>query len=135
MTRHKVVFVGAGPGDPELITLKAKRMIETADVIVYSGSLLNPKLLEYANNNAELVDAAKIDREKIFEFLKDETKRGKFAIRLHDGDPALFSAIREQIDKLEKGIKTLTSTFNFTTHSSMNLETSVLQSLRYSIKV
>ncbi|MBE43802.1 MAG: precorrin-4 C(11)-methyltransferase [Thaumarchaeota archaeon] len=102
MTRHKVVFVGAGPGDPELITLKAKRMIETADVIVYSGSLLNPKLLEYANNNAELVDAAKIDREKIFEFLKDETKRGKFAIRLHDGDPALFSAIREQIDKLEK---------------------------------
>ena len=66
MTRHKVVFVGAGPGDPELITLKAKRMIETADVIVYSGSLLNPKLLEYANNNAELVDAAKIDREKIF---------------------------------------------------------------------
>lgn len=102
MTRHKVVFVGAGPGDPELITLKAKRMIETADVIVYSGSLLNPKLLEYAKKNAELIDAAKIDREKIFGILRDETKKGKFTIRLHDGDPALFSAIREQIDKLEE---------------------------------
>jgi len=102
VTRHKVVFVGAGPGDPELITLKAKRMIETADVIVYSGSLLNPKLLEYAKKNAELIDAAKIDREKIFGILRDETKKGKFAIRLHDGDPGLFSAIREQIDKLEE---------------------------------
>lgn len=102
MTKHRVVFVGAGPGDPELITLKAKRMIETADVIVYSGSLLNPKLLEYAKKEAELIDAAKIDREKIFEILRDETKKGKFAIRLHDGDPALFSAIREQIDKLEE---------------------------------
>ncbi|HLE35140.1 MAG TPA: SAM-dependent methyltransferase, partial [Nitrososphaerales archaeon] len=48
MNKHKVCFVGAGPGDPELITLKAKRMIETADTIIYSGSLLNPKLLKYA---------------------------------------------------------------------------------------
>jgi precorrin-4/cobalt-precorrin-4 C11-methyltransferase len=100
--KHKVVFVGAGPGDPELITLKAKRMIETADTIVYSGSLLNPKLLEYAKKDAKLYDAAGIDREKISEILRDETKKGRFAIRLHDGDPALYSAIREQIDRLEK---------------------------------
>lgn len=106
MSKHKVCFVGAGPGDPELITLKAKMMIETADVIVYSGSLLNPKLLDYAKKGAKLIDAAKTDREKIFEILRDAAKKGKFAIRLHDGDPALFSAIREQIDKLEqKGIK------------------------------
>lgn len=101
MSKHRVCFVGAGPGDPELITLKAKRMIETADTIVYSGSLLNPKLLQYAKKDAKLYDAAGIDREKIFEILRDETKKGRFAIRLHDGDPALFSAIREQIDKLE----------------------------------
>lgn len=106
MTRHSVCFVGAGPGDPELITLKAKKMIETADTIIYSGSLLNPKLLKYAKKNAELHDAAKIDRETIFETLRDSAKKGKFAIRLHDGDPALFSAIKEQIDKLEQeGIK------------------------------
>ncbi|MFQ5940512.1 MAG: precorrin-4 C(11)-methyltransferase [Nitrososphaerales archaeon] len=102
MTRHKVVFVGAGPGDPELITLKAKRMIELADVVVYSGSLLNPSLLEYTKKGAELINAAKIDREKIFKILRDEAKKGKFPIRLHDGDPSLFSAIREQIDKLEE---------------------------------
>ena len=102
MNKHKVCFVGAGPGDPELITLKAKRMIETADTIIYSGSLLNPKLLKYAKKGVTLYDAAKIDREKIFETLRDSAKKGKFAIRLHDGDPALFSAIREQIDKLEQ---------------------------------
>jgi len=102
VTKPKVCFVGAGPGDPELITLKAKRMIETADTIVYSGSLLNPKLLGYAKKGTELHDAAKIDREKIFEILRDAAKRGRFAIRLHDGDPAIFSAIREQIDRLEQ---------------------------------
>jgi len=106
VNKHKVCFVGAGPGDPELITLKAKRMIETADTIIYSGSLLNPKLLQYAKKSVTLYDAAKIDREKIFEILRDAAKKGKFAIRLHDGDPSLFSAIKEQIDKLEQeGIK------------------------------
>ena len=106
MNKNNVCFVGAGPGDPELITLKAKKMIETADTIIYSGSLLNPKLLKYAKKGVELYDAAKIYREKIFEILRDAARKGKFAIRLHDGDPALFSAIREQIDKLEEeGIK------------------------------
>lgn len=102
MVKPRVCFVGAGPGDPELITLKAKRMIEEADTIVYSGSLLNPKLLEYAKKKAKLHDAANIDREKIYEILRDEARKGRFAIRLHDGDPALYSAIREQIDKLEE---------------------------------
>ena len=102
MNNCKVFFVGAGPGDPELITLKAKKLIETAEIIVYSGSLLNPKLLDYNKKSVELIDAAKIDREKIFEILRNNAKRGKLTMRLHDGDPALFSAIREQIDKLEE---------------------------------
>lgn len=101
-----VYFVGSGPGDPELITLKAKKLVEEADVIIYSGSLLNPKILQYARKDAELHDAAVIDREKIYEILRDSAKRNKLAIRFHDGDPALFSTIREQIDKLESdGIK------------------------------
>jgi len=99
---NTIYFVGSGPGDPELITLKAKNLMENADVIVYSGSLLNPKLLEYAKKNAVLHDAALIDRNKIYEILRDSTKQGKLAIRFHDGDPALFSTIREQIDKLVK---------------------------------
>lgn len=96
-----VYFVGSGPGDPELITLRAKKLVEEADTIIYSGSLLNPRILQYAKKGAQLYDAAIIDREKIYQILHDSANEGKIAIRFHDGDPALFSAIREQIDKLE----------------------------------
>ena len=96
-----VYFVGSGPGDPELITLRAKKLVEEADTILYSGSLLNPRILQYAKKGAQLYDAAIIDREKIYQILHDSANEGKIAIRFHDGDPALFSAIREQIDKLE----------------------------------
>ncbi|MFL6337977.1 MAG: precorrin-4 C(11)-methyltransferase [Nitrososphaeraceae archaeon] len=99
---NTVYFVGSGPGDPDLITIKAKKLVEQADVIVYSGSLLNPKILEYAKKDAQLYDAALLDREKIYRILRDSTTEGKLAIRFHDGDPGLFSTIREQIDKLEK---------------------------------
>ena len=99
---NTVYFIGSGPGDPELITIKAKKLIEQADIIVYSGSLLNPKILEYTKKDAQLYDAALLDREKIYSILRDSTKQGKLAIRFHDGDPGLFSTIREQIDKLEK---------------------------------
>jgi precorrin-4/cobalt-precorrin-4 C11-methyltransferase len=99
---NTVYFVGSGPGDPELITIKAKKLIEQADIIVYSGSLLNPKILEYTKKDAQLYDAALLDREKIYNILRDSTKQGKLAIRFHDGDPGLFSTIKEQIDKLEK---------------------------------
>ena len=101
-----VYFVGSGPGDPELITLKAKKLVEEADTIVYSGSLLNPRILQYAKKGVQLYDAAIIDREKIYQILYDSAREAKIVIRFHDGDPALFSAIREQIDKLEaNGIK------------------------------
>ena len=101
-----VYFVGSGPGDPELITLRAKKLVEEADIIIYSGSLLNPTILQYARKSAQLYDAAIIDREKIYHILRDSAREGKIAIRFHDGDPALFSTIREQIDKLESdGIK------------------------------
>jgi precorrin-4/cobalt-precorrin-4 C11-methyltransferase len=96
-----VYFVGSGPGDPELITLRAKKLVEEADTIIYSGSLLNPRILQYAKKGAQLYDAAIIDREKIYQILHDSANEGKIAIRFHDGDPALFSTIREQIDKLE----------------------------------
>ena len=100
--KNTVYFVGSGPGDPELITIKAKNLLENADVIIYSGSLLNPELLRYAKRDAQLYDAAKLDRLEIYEILKDSTRNGKLAIRFHDGDPAIFSTIREQIDRLEK---------------------------------
>ena len=100
--KNTVYFVGSGPGDPELITIKAKNLVENADVIIYSGSLLNPELLRYAKKGAQLFDAAKLSRVEIYEILKEATKSDKLAIRFHDGDPGLFSTIREQIDKLEQ---------------------------------
>src|SRR5919201_135292 len=84
------------------MTIKAKKLIEEADTIVYSGSLLNPKILEFAKKDGQFYDAALLDREKIYHILRDSTKEGKLAIRFHYGDPGLFSTIREQIDKLEK---------------------------------
>ncbi len=100
--KNTVYFVGSGPGDPELITIKAKKLLEIADVIISSGSLLNPEILGWAKDEASLYDAAKLDRDEIYEILRDSTKNGKLAIRFHDGDPGIFSTIREQIDKLEK---------------------------------
>ena len=103
MTQENTVyFVGSGPGDPELMTIKAKRLLENADIVIYSGSLLNPEILNFAKKGASLYDAAKLDRNEIYEILRDSAKNGKLAIRFHDGDPAIFSTIREQIDKLEK---------------------------------
>src|ERR671910_2006039 len=98
---NTVYFVGCGPGDPELITLKAMNLMQNADVIVYSGSLVNPRILDYAKKDAILIDASLIDRQEIGLILSDSTKKGKLSIRLHDGDPGIFSTIREQIDKLE----------------------------------
>lgn len=96
-----VYFVGCGPGDPELITLKARNLMQNADVIVYSGSLINPRILEYAKKDAVLYDASLIDRKEIGRILSDSAKNGKLSVRLHDGDPGIFSTIREQIDRLE----------------------------------
>ncbi|MEX0911027.1 MAG: SAM-dependent methyltransferase, partial [Nitrosopumilaceae archaeon] len=66
---HKVYFVGSGPGDPDLLTIKAKKLIQKADTLVYSGSLLNPKILKFCKK-AELHDASKLVREEIFNILK-----------------------------------------------------------------
>jgi precorrin-4/cobalt-precorrin-4 C11-methyltransferase len=96
-----VFFAGSGPGDPELITVKAKNLLSKADTIVYSGSLLNPKLLQCAKKNASLHDASLIDREKIYEILRDASWAGQLVMRLHDGDPNIYGATKEQVDKLQ----------------------------------
>jgi len=96
-----VYFAGSGPGDPDLITVKAKNLLAKADTIVYSGYLLNPKLLQCAKKNASLYDASLIDREKIYEILRDASWAGQLVMRLHDGDPNIYGATKEQVDKLQ----------------------------------
>lgn len=102
-----VFFVGCGPGDPELITVKAKKLIQKADVVVYSGSLIPEPILKLCKKG-KLFDAAKLVREEIFDLLYKNAKKDKLVVRLHDGDPSIYGAIKEQIDNLEKnGIKSV----------------------------
>src|SRR4030066_891086 len=98
----KVIFIGAGPGDPELITLKGKKFLEKSDVIIYAGSLLNPEILKYAKPSAELYDSAKMHREEVFKIMVEAVRDGKLVARVHDGDPSFYGAIQEQMDFLKK---------------------------------
>jgi precorrin-4/cobalt-precorrin-4 C11-methyltransferase len=101
----KVYFVGCGPGDPDLITIKAKKIIQKADVVVYSGSLIPTQILSFCKK-AKLHDASKLVREEIFEILRDNAIKNKVVVRLHDGDPSIYGAIKEQTDNLQtKGIE------------------------------
>ena len=94
-TSHPVVFLGAGPGDPELLTLKGRRLLDTADLVVYAGSLVNPALLE--GIRAACHDSAALDLEAIMTLLADGYRRGLRTVRLHTGDPAMYGAICEQM--------------------------------------
>jgi len=96
----KVYFVGAGPGDPDLITVKGKRLLEEADLIVYAGSLVNPQLLE--GRKAELVDSNGQSLEAAYAKIMDALRSGKKVVRLHSGDPSLYGAILEQMKPLEE---------------------------------
>ena len=95
----EVFFVGCGPGDPDLITVKARKLIQKADVIVYSGSLIPPSILKLCKKG-KLYDAAGLVREEIFDILYKNAKKDKLVVRLHDGDPSIYGAIKEQIDNL-----------------------------------
>jgi precorrin-4/cobalt-precorrin-4 C11-methyltransferase len=102
---HPVYFIGAGPGDPELLTIKGRKKIEEADVVIYAG-LVNPLILKFAKN-AKLYNSSKMNLEEIISVIVREIKKGKKVVRLHDGDPTIYGAIGEQISALEnKGIKT-----------------------------
>src|SRR5208337_888931 len=93
-----VYFVGAGPGDPDLITVKGKRLLDGADVVVYAGSLVNPALVE--GLKAIVHDSAHMNLDEIIEIMKSAHEHGKKVVRLHTGDTAFYSAITEQIERL-----------------------------------
>jgi len=105
MKLGKVYFVGAGPGDPELITVKGKKIIEQADVIVYAGSLVNPLVLADRKPASIVYNSAHMTLEEIILVMEQAVKKGSVVARVHTGDPSIFGAIREQIECLrERGI-------------------------------
>lgn len=97
----KVVFIGGGPGDPELLTLKAFNTIKKADVIIYAGSLVNRDVLDCAKDGAEIHNSASMNLDEILEVMERETEKGGLVARVHTGDPAIYGAIGEQIDGLK----------------------------------
>lgn len=97
-----VYFVGAGCGAADLITVRGMRLMEKADVIIYAGSLVNPELLEYAKKECEIYNSAKMTLEDVIEVIEKAEKRGAVTVRLHTGEPSIYGAVREQMDKLEK---------------------------------
>ncbi len=100
--RHPVIFLGAGPGDPELITVKGQKALAEADVVLYAGSLVSPAVLGWARPAAELIDTAPLNLEQIVAGLIKAHRAGRRALRVHSGDTALFSAIQEQLEILER---------------------------------
>ena len=101
-----VYFIGAGPGDPDLITVKGLKILEQSDVIIYAGSLVNPKLLESAKREAQIYNSAFMSLEEVMAVMEEAHRKGQQVARVHTGDPSIYGAIREQIDILEqKGIK------------------------------
>jgi precorrin-4/cobalt-precorrin-4 C11-methyltransferase len=100
VTKEKatVYFVGAGPGDPDLITVKGRNLLDAADVVIYAGSLVNPALLD--GLKATIHDSAHMNLDEIIDVMKEAVERGLMVVRLHTGDTAFYSAISEQIERL-----------------------------------
>lgn len=97
----QVSFVGAGPGDPELITVKGQRLLGEADVIIYAGSLVNPALLSLAKQGAVIYNSASMTLDQVIEVMEKAVVRGEKIVRLHTGDPSIYGAIQEQMDSLD----------------------------------
>lgn len=98
----KVYFIGGGPGDPELLTLKAKRLIEEADVIIYADSLVHPSIVGFARPGAEVHGSKTMALPEIMELTLDSVRQGKTVARIQSGDPSIYGAMLEQMQILER---------------------------------
>jgi len=101
-SKNSIIFAGAGPGDPELITVKAQRALKAADMVIYAGSLVPEVVLKWAKPNTELINSASLHLKEIVAAMAKGYNEGKRVLRLHSGDPSLYGAIFEQIAELQK---------------------------------
>ncbi|MBR5723603.1 MAG: precorrin-4 C(11)-methyltransferase [Oscillospiraceae bacterium] len=95
-----VYFVGAGCGAPDLITVRGQRLLSEADVIIYAGSLVNPALLAYAKPDCQIYNSAEMTLDAVIAVTEQAEANRQMTVRLHTGDPCLYGAIREQMDRL-----------------------------------
>lgn len=99
---EKVYFIGAGPGDPDLITVKGRNLVEIADIIIYAGSLVNPKIIACHKKGAAIHNSASMTLEEVVDVIKRGFSEGKLVARVHTGDPSIYGAIREQMVLLDE---------------------------------
>jgi len=97
-----VYFIGAGPGDAELITVKGRDTLTKADVVIYAGSLVSKEHMNYCKAGCEIHNSASMTLEQVIEVMDKAEKENKMVVRLHTGDPAIYGAIKEQMDELDK---------------------------------
>lgn len=97
----KLYFIGAGPGDPKLITIKGKEVIEKADIVIYAGSLVSEEILRYAINAKEIYNSATLNLEEIGDVFRKAKERNFDVARIHSGDPSIYGAINEQMRLLD----------------------------------
>lgn len=97
-----VHFVGAGSGAVDLITVRGKKLLEKADVIIYAGSLVNPELLDYAREDCTILNSATMTLDEVIDAMKKADEENKDIVRLHTGEPSIYGAVREQMDELDK---------------------------------
>ncbi len=96
-----VHFVGAGPGAPDLITLRGARLLEQADWVIYAGSLVSPQVLTLCREETRLVNSAEMTLEQVVQLCATAREEGREVVRLHTGDPSLYGAVREQMNALD----------------------------------
>lgn len=97
-----VYFIGAGPGDVDLITVKGRNILSMADVVIYAGSLVSTEHMEFCKSEVETYNSASMTLEAVIEIMNKKCSEGKNVVRLHTGDPSIYGAIKEQMDALEK---------------------------------
>ena len=98
----QVYFVGAGPGDPDLLTVKARKLLEDCQLCIYAGSLVSPRIISAINSDAKKYDSAEMSLDQIVEVIQESHKKDVDVIRLHTGDPSIYGAISEQMNRLDK---------------------------------
>ena len=104
---RRISFIGVGPGDPDLLTIKALKIIKSADVIFWADSLIPEKIINYSRNSSEKIKTSTLTLELITSMMIEKFNEGKTVVRLHDGDPCLYGAVNEQIEILkQKSIET-----------------------------
>lgn len=97
----KVYFIGAGPGDPELLTLKGRRLVGEADLVIYADSLVHPGVCAFARPGAEVVGSSALTLEEVWDRMLAACQAGQTVARVHSGDPSLYGAVHEQAVRLE----------------------------------